>query len=186
MNEAAFRLESFSADFPDPLDLTRRGAVDSAYRDGLAEGRAMGFSPELRALTEAIRDLGARMAEAGAIRAEAERQALSGIMPVLDEIVTALASRSESAGLETALRDEMLRLATGVTPPGWHIVCPPGMEAMIRRCAGEAGIGGVDIRIDGAVDEASVILDQGRSAFSNQQVAQHFRALISELQEGHR
>lgn len=186
MIEAVFRLESFSAALPESLDLMHRDEVASAYRHGLAEGRAMGFSAELRALTEAIQALGATMADVAAIRAEAEQQTVAGIGPILAEIVTALASRAEAAGLETALGEELARLVGQPAPSSWHILCPPGMEAMIRRCAETAGIRQPDIRVDAAAAEASVILGEGRSAFSGQPVVERFRALIFELQEGHR
>ncbi len=183
MSEAVFRLESFTTDSTPTREMTRRDELAIAYRDGLAEGRAMGFSDELRALTEAIGALGLVVTDAKALWAEAERETVAGLMPVLSEIVTALAAQADSAGIEAALRDELLWLAGQATPPGWHILCPPDMEAMIRRCAAAAGIGEADIRIGPEGEEASIIFDQGRSAFSKQQVAQHFRDLIAELQE---
>lgn len=186
MSGAVFRLESFSEpDGAGDEDL-RRDELAIAYRDGLAEGRALGFSAELRALTEAIGALGLAMEDARATWAEAERQTVAGMMPALAEIIDVLAARPDSAGLEAALRDEFLWLAGQATPPGWHILCPPTMEAMVRRCALDAGIGEPDIRSAAEGCEASIILDQGRSAFSKLQVAQHFRDLIAELQEDDR
>lgn len=183
MSEAVFRLESFSAPDEASRETVRRDELALAYRDGLAEGRAQGFSAELRALTEAIGAFGQVMSDAQAIRAEAERETVAGLMPVLAEIIAVLAARPESAGLEAALCDEFLRMAGQATPPGWHILCPPAMEAMIRRCALAAGIAEPDIRIGSEGDDAAIILDQGRSAFSTRQAAQHFRDLLAELQE---
>ena len=183
MSEAVFRLESFSAPDEPGREALRRDELALAYRDGLAEGRAQGFSAELRALTEAIGALALSMGDARVLWVEAERQAVAGIMPALAEIIAVLAGRPDPAGLEAALCDEFLSLAGQATPPGWHILCPPAMEAMVRRAALAAGIDAPDIRGSAGEDEVSIILDQGRSAFSTPQVAQHFRDLLAELQE---
>lgn len=181
-----FRLESFSTAAEGLAEVTHRQDIDRAFDAGLAEGRALGFSAELRALTEALQAVEQAMSETAAIRAEAERQTLEAVLPLLQEIVTALAAGAEPAGVEAALRDEMLRLVGQAAPPGWHVLSPPAMEAMIRRCARSAGIDAVDLRVDAAITEAEIVLDQGRSVFSQAQVADRFRDLIAELQEGYR
>ena len=186
MNEVNFRLESFSAPvLPDPGAL-RQDELDSAYRRGLAEGRAMGFSDELRSLTEAFRAHAAMMSDGEAIQLAAARHAVADILPILSQIVTALAGTSQAAGLEAAIAQEFRRLAAQPAPVTWHVLCPAGMEAMIRRCAQTAGIDQPDIRIGADCREASIVMNQGRSAFSDKKVAGHFRDLISELQESYR
>lgn len=185
MNAAGFRLESFSANAPGNADLVRRQEVDDSFRKGLAEGRTQGASEAMRDLTAAIRALDQSLSDIAAIRAEAMRQTALDLMPILSEIVAALARKGESAGLEAALRQELLHLAGQVPGADWHLRCPPDMEQMVRRCATEAGLKAPDIRVEPGASHATIILDDGRSAFSNERVAQHFQNLISELQESY-
>ncbi len=183
MSQAAFRLESFSPAFAGASQAAQQEQVETAYRQGLAEGRAMGFSAELRDLTQAFATLQSGLEDQTAIYAAASRQAVLDLMPVLTEIVTCLAENSQSAGLVAALQNELLRLSSDAAAPDWHITCPPKMEPMIRRCADSAGLQKPDIRPGDTAEQAVIVMGDGRSAFSNDKIAQHFRDLISELQE---
>lgn len=185
MNAAGFRLESFSAALPSASDLRQRKDLDDIYDKGLAEGRAAGASESMRALTQAIVALNESLGDLAAIRAQAVRQTAQDLMPILAEIVTTLARKGESAALESALRQEILRLSGQVPPPDWHLRCPPEMEAMVRRCAQEAGLENPDIRLAPGAENASIILEDGRSAFSSKGMAEHFHNLLSELQESY-
>lgn len=186
MTQAAFRLESFSRPLPPTKMLVDQQLVDAAFRRGLAEGRDLGASEGLHGLTDAIAALQTTLQDAAAMRADATRQAVMDLLPLLTEIVTTLAGTAESAGLEAALQAELQHLADAVQVQDWHIRCPADLEHMVRQAASAAGLSDPDIRIDPAACEASIILEDGRSAFSNEPVAQHFRDLIAELQESYR
>lgn len=183
MSQVAFKLESFSDTPTMPRAMVDADAVEQAYREGLAEGRAAGFSAELRGLTEAITAFEAQLAEAALIRAAAYGDALTSLTPVLHEIVAALAKDESSTMLETALTRELHEIAAGAQPAGWHILCPPGMEPVIRRCAEAAGGVAPDIRATPGILDPQIVMDQGRIVFSKSQVATRFADLISELQE---
>ncbi|TRW95516.1 hypothetical protein FNJ84_16180 [Paracoccus sp. M683] len=186
MNQAVFRLESFSAAALPSPDLLQQEMQDQAYHRGLADGQEMGFSAELRSLSGAIGSLQASLSALDAIRAETTRQAMSDVMPILSEIVSSLAGANATSGLEAALIQEFQRLATEIPPLRWHATCPANAEAMLRRCAQSAGIEEIDIRPGPDDGEISIVLDDGRSAFSNERVVRRFRDLISELQESFR
>lgn len=186
MNHAVFRLESFSSSAAATAEVVRQEDLQDAYERGLADGQAAAASAELRSLAAAIGAVAAQFADMEQIRAEATRQTAADLLPILSEIVTALAREPESAGLERALRQEVQRLAASVPPRPWHILCPAAMEPMVRRCVEMAGLTDADIRTGPAVEAPSIILDEGRSAFSNHKVAERFRDQISELQESYR
>ena len=183
MSQVAFKLESFSDAPSPPCALVEAEAVEIAYREGLTEGRAAGFSAELRGLTDAITAVEAQLSDSEQIRVAAYAEALTALTPLLHEIVAALADQASSAMLEAALIREVQGIVADAPGPGWHILCPPGMEQVIRRCANAAGIGTADIRATPDIPDAQIVMDQGRIVFSKSQVAARFGDLISELQE---
>lgn len=183
MSQVAFKLESFSDAPPPPCAMVEAQAVEIAYREGLTEGRAAGFSAELRSLTDAITAVEAELSDSEQIRAAAYAEALAALAPLLHEIVTALADQASSAMLEAALIREVQCIVADAPGTGWHILCPPGMEQVIRRCANAAGADMPDIRATPGIADAQIVMDQGRIVISKSQVATRFRDLISELQE---
>lgn len=183
MSRAAFKLESFSEMTPMHPAMIDPDAIHRAYLDGLAEGRAAGFSAELRGLADAIIALEAGLSNADAIRAEARRNTLDILTPLLHEIVAALAETGSSAMLEAALSREIHAILADAPATAWHVLCAPGMESVIRRCARAAGTETADIRSADHIEEAQIVMDEGRIVFSRNQVAARFRDLISELQE---
>lgn len=186
MSQAVYKLESFSKVQPPAFDLVPREHLDDAYERGLAEGRAMARSDDLAALTQAMAALDGGLRDALQLRREASRQAIAELLPVIAVIVSTLARKGEAAGLEAALLQELRQLAEATPAQDWHITCAPALEAMIRRCAETAGLTGLDLRVSESAQGASIILADGHSAFSNQEVARHFHDLISELQESFR
>lgn len=186
MNQATFRLESFSDAFQAAAQMVHPDHVDDAYRKGLAEGRALRAADQISSLTAALTELQNSLQAQASLLSKSSLQTVSDLAPVLNEIVECLAENGQSAGLQTALQHELLRLAGDITAPSWHITCPAETEPMIRRCAEAAGIPDADIRVLPEAQQAVIVMEDGHSAFANDGIVQHFRDLIAELQESYR
>lgn len=186
MTSLAFRLESFSEPLSHPPQLVDRERLDDAYRQGVIDGRTMARDEDMQSLIAELAQLQQGLSDRAAIEAQAIRQTTADLIPVLTEIVSCLGDSESSAGLQASLQQELLRLAGDGTAPGWSITCPPRMEALIRDCVRAANLPDADIRVDPQAVQVEIVMEDGRSAFSNDRIVQHFSGLIAELQESYR
>lgn len=184
MTLAMFKLESFSAAnaarTPEPL--YDQGAVDEAFARGLTEGLARKDDEQLRTLGAGLERLARALADDAMRRAALRDEAVSALAPILEAILDNLMPASESRRIETALRDELGRLAQMAQPLRAKIACGSRLRAMVERCLAEQGLEAIEIT-EGDSDRISLSLQGGRIEFSPEQVALDIRALISELKE---
>ncbi|MBU3028610.1 hypothetical protein [Paracoccus marinaquae] len=184
MTFALFKLESFSATQPGLAAGTVYGPddLDQAYARGLTEGLARREDEQMRNLAAGLERLGHALIDDSARRAALREEAVTALAPVLDAIVGSLTPAGESQRLETALREELSRLARLATPLRARIACGPRLRGLVERCLAAEGIDGVEVE-DIDSDRISLSLQGGRIELSPRQITEDIRALLAELKE---
>lgn len=184
MTLALFKLESFSAAQAGPAAQALYGqeAIDHAFAEGVASGLARREDDELRNLGAGLERLSRALGEDAERRTVLRNEAVAALAPILEAIVDSMAPADRSRQLESALQDELARLARLSSPLRARIACGPRLRGMIERCCAEAGIGEIDLTDTGS-DRISLSLQGGRIELSPEKIAQDIRALISELKE---
>lgn len=182
MTLAVFKLESFSAAVAaQGAALTfSREALDQAFADGLAEGMARQEDEQARTLNAGLDRLARALADDEARRAELRREAVEALTPILGQILDCLVPGAESRRLETALTEELLRLARTAPPLRASIACGPSLRAMVDRCLADCGLEGIEVTAI-ETDRISLALQGGRIELDPARVADDIRALITEI-----
>lgn len=182
MSLAAFKLESFSAAIAaQGVSLTfSREALDQAFADGLAEGRALQHDEQARGLILGLERLATALADDEARRAQLRREAVEALAPILHEILDCLAPAAPSRRLEEALAAELLRLSHMAQPLRASIACGASLRAMVDRCLAESGLEGIAVT-ETAAERISLSLAGGRIEPEPARVAEGIRALLAEI-----
>lgn len=184
MTLAAFKLESFGAAVAAQgaaLSFTRE-ALDQAFADGVAEGRARQHEEQVRTLNAGLDRLAGALAEDEARRADLRREAVEALAPVLAQILDCLAPAAESRRLEAALTEELVRLSRQSRPLRASIACGPSLRAMVDRCLAETGLEGIEVT-ESEAERISLSLQGGRIELDPARVADDIRALVTEISE---
>lgn len=182
MSLAVLKLESFGAGMAAqgmPLTFSRE-ALDQAFADGLAEGRARQQDDQVRTLSAGLDRLAQALAADEARRADLRREAVGALMPILVQVLDCLAPAAESRRLEAALTEELLRLARTAPPVRATISCGPSLRGLVDRCLADCGLNGIEVtEVD--TDRISLALQGGRIELEPQRTAEAIRALIAEI-----
>lgn len=184
MTLAAFKLESFGAAVAAQgaaLSFTRE-ALDQAYADGVAEGRARQHDEQIRTLNAGLDRLAGALAEDEARRAHLRREAVEALAPVLAQILDCLAPAAESRRLEAALTEELVRLSRQSRPLRASIACGPSLRAMVDRCLAQTGLEGIEVT-ESESERISLSLQGGHIELDPARVADDIRALVTEITE---
>lgn len=184
MTLALFKLESFTPQHPGGIAeaIYAKSDLDEAYANGLADGLSRKEDDEMRNLAAGLKRLEHALAEDGARRIELRNEAVATLLPLLEAIVDGMAPAHDGRRLETALRDELARLAHLATPLRARIACGAQLRGVVERCLSEGGIDGIElIETDGAC--ISLSLQGGRIEISPEKIARDIRALLAELIE---
>lgn len=187
MNRAAIKFESFAgADRSDRMaSLFSRAQVDEAYQHGYGAGVAAAQRNDAASLTGALNGLARTLAEDEARSAALRDQAVRALLPILTEMLEAMAPKRQGRRLEEALAAELRALARASAPTRCQITCDAALRPMVERCAAEAGLADADIT-DAPGDAVCVAVQGGRIEFSHDEAARQIRQLIAEIQEdGH-
>ena len=182
MSLAMFKLESFTTAMAHQGSLVSftRDAVDQAYADGLAEGLARKEDEDIRSLSAGLDRLRHCLRDDQARRTELPQEAVHALSPILEQVLDCLLPSETSQRLETALKDELLRLSRSASPLRVVISCNARLRATVEHCLVGAGIDDVEL-IETEADKISLSLQGGRIELSQDNVAAELRRMISEL-----
>lgn len=183
MTPSLIKLESFglSGSTP-PQPVYDQHALDQAYADGLAEGRALESHRQIATLSDELRSMAIALSDDEARRRRLRQEAVRTLGPVLTQIVAALAPAGPPQRLQDALMAELSRLAAQSAPLVCQIRCGARHRATVGRCLEDLGLRDVRI-LDHPRDEIEVTVEGGRIVLDSARVAAEITALIAEITE---
>lgn len=183
MSLAMFKLESFSRQ-PEQItpgeQVFSRDAVDQAYMDGYGAGQSETREAQLAELSQGITMLAASLADDEVRRAGLRAEAVALLLPLLSQILDAMAPAGVSQRLEQALAAELARLADRAAPLRARISCGPGLTAMVRDLLDRHGLDTIEIDQSQSA-QVVIALEGGRIELDPEQAATEIAALISEI-----
>ena len=178
-----FKLESFSRQ-PEQItpgeQVFSRDAVDQAYMDGYGAGQSDTREAQLAELSQAIATLAASLVDDEARRAGLRAEAVALLMPLLSQILDAMAPAGVSQRLEQALAAELARLADRAAPLRARISCGPGLTAMVRDLLDRHGLDAIEIDQSQSA-QVIIALEGGRIELDPERTATEIAALIAEI-----
>lgn len=184
MMGAVLQLERFdrAPDAPPPAAFARAD-LDAAFARGRVEGRAEAEARQVETLLEALAGLSRRLEAEEAARLAASASGVRAIAPLIEALLDGIGSAAARGRLKAALMDEMLRLASVVTPLVPRLRCGPDLVALVAACVNAAGMTGVEIDPTGPEGTAEVDLQGGRVTWDMGRITADLREIVAELME---
>lgn len=185
MTTNVIKLESFTSPPPEPeipIGTFFQEDIDHARAEGIAEGLAQYEDKSAASLCEALESLGKVLEISEDQREMIYKEAVSGLIPVLSEIVDALAPASISKRLERSLTDELTRIANLAEPVRVRLTCTDTLREMVEASVAQSGIS--EIELDTSTgDGISLSHTGGNIKFSQDKITTEIRRLIDEIKE---
>ncbi|WP_134724867.1 hypothetical protein [Paracoccus luteus] len=158
--------------------------LDAAHARGLAEGAEAARQDATERLIAELAGMQAALARHDADRAGERRAAVQSLAPVLDALVAGALPAVARARLQSALLQELTRLADTARPLQGVVRCGPDLAPFVAACAERAGLTGLAVDDSGPPGTAEARVTGGVIAFDQQSAAQELRQLLSEFIEG--
>ncbi|ARJ68925.1 hypothetical protein [Paracoccus contaminans] len=181
---AALQLERFDPPPPAPLPaLHSAEELQDAYLHGMIAGREQVMAEQAGQMQAALSAISAELADLHAALAEGGRAHARALEPLVSALLEGLLPAAARARLQADVRGTLAHLAGAVMPLGIKIRCGTDLAAFMRSCAGEAGIGAIEIAADGPDGTVTAELLGGTMAWDEARVVAQLRALVQEIME---
>lgn len=179
------KLESFTTPVPEsetPVGTFFQKDIDQARAEGIAEGLLQSEDKSAATLCEALESLGKVLEISEEQRSVIHKEAVSALIPVLSEIVDALAPALVSQRLERILKAELTRIAHLAEPMRVRLSCSKSLHEIVKIWIAETGIS--EIELDTNPTEGITLSHTGGNInFSQDKITTEIRRLIDEIKE---
>ena len=155
MRASAIRLDSFAVGAGHAGSSTGASELKAAFLRGHEKGLNDGREHSLDALTAMLAELGSGLAAHETIAASQRREAIAGLLPVLDTIVDLLGAKSGRERLRDTLMAELGRISEIAAPRRHGIRCGPDLRPDVESCLERAGFS--DALIEETRGEAQMV-----------------------------
>lgn len=181
---AALQLERFDPPPPAPLPVLHSAEeLQDAYLHGVIAGREQAVAEQAGQMQAALSAISAELADLHAALAEGGRAHARALEPLVSALLEGLLPAAARARLQADVRGTLVQLAGAITPLGIKVRCGPDLAAFVQSCAGEAGIGAIEIAADGPDGTVTADILGGTMAWDEARVAAQLRALVQEIME---
>lgn len=158
--------------------------------DDLNRARAEGFNDaqeqirtdDIHRLCTELKRLSQSLADEQNLHHQIRTEMTSAFIPLMSEIVDALAPLHASQRIGRALADELARLTDDGNPIAARISCNGRLRGLVEECIAEADVTGIAVD-DTASDCISLHFALGHIEFSNEKIVREIKEIIDELSE---
>ena len=182
MRASAIRLDSFAAGPGHAGSSTSAVELEAAFQRGHERGLNDGREHSLDALTAMLTELQRGLTAHEAITATLRREAMSGLLPVLNTIVDLLGASSGRERLCDALMAELGRISEIATPSRLLIRCAPDLRQDVESCLERAGF--ADALVEETRDEAQrveLVADKATITFDPDAAVAALKLIIADI-----